>query len=129
MAENGATLTFPRVRAKVPSPSDLPTFVIVHLPTVDPGIEPKKEVFSDFRDLRRLCHIHHKKSCPFSPFTDPGVRMFKHVDRHRQCTEQVPLRRIHPLSGLFAAAGAGGPANNRPTTDCVVFAEQFQARR
>ena len=26
----GATLSFPRVPAKVPSPSDLPTFVIVH---------------------------------------------------------------------------------------------------
>jgi hypothetical protein len=27
----GATLTFPRAPAKVPLPSDLPTFVIVHL--------------------------------------------------------------------------------------------------
>jgi hypothetical protein len=26
----GATLSLPRVPAKVPSPSDLPTFVIVH---------------------------------------------------------------------------------------------------
>jgi hypothetical protein len=26
----GATLSFPRVPAKVPSPSDLPTFVIAH---------------------------------------------------------------------------------------------------
>jgi hypothetical protein len=26
----GATLSFPRVPTKVPSPSDLPTFVIVH---------------------------------------------------------------------------------------------------
>jgi len=30
MAAFGATLPFPRVPAKVPSPSDLPTFVIVH---------------------------------------------------------------------------------------------------
>ena len=30
MAGFGATLSFPRVPAKVPSPSDLPTFVIVH---------------------------------------------------------------------------------------------------
>src|SRR5215831_4056790 len=30
----GSTLSLPRVTAKVPSPSDLPTFVIAHLPTV-----------------------------------------------------------------------------------------------
>ena len=43
-----ATLSSPRVPAKVPSPSDLPTFVIVHLPTavllsygLCPGKPPK----------------------------------------------------------------------------------------
>ena len=75
---------------KVPLASDLPTFVIVHLPTVYPGIKPKKEAFSDFRDLRRLCHIHHKSPAPFSPFANRGVRMFKQPDRpspmFRTCT-------------------------------------------
>src|SRR5215472_195803 len=72
------------------------------------ALSPKKEVFSDFRDLRRLCHIHHKGPARSPAFADPGVRMFKHADRHPQCTEQVPFRRIHPLSRLSAAAG--GPA-------------------
>src|SRR6516164_1392924 len=36
----------------------------------NPGIEAEKETFTDFRDLRRLRHIHHEKSRPFSAFRE-----------------------------------------------------------
>ena len=87
---NRRNLVVPESSGEGPLTIRLPTFVIVHLPTVYPGIEPKKEAFSDFRDLRRLCHIHHKSPAPFSPFANRGVRMFKQPDRpspmFRTCT-------------------------------------------
>ena len=71
MAGFGATLSFPRVRVRVPLPSDLPTFVIVHLPTVYPGIEPKRRSVQRFPRLETTLSYSPEKSCPVLPLREP----------------------------------------------------------